>query len=244
MTKLIDKNTTIPTKAANVFSTADDNQPAVTIHVLQGERERSQDNKSLGKFDLSEIAPAPRGMPQIEVTFDIDANGILNVSAKDKKTGKEQKIVIKASSGLSEDEIKRMVSDAEAHAEEDRKFHELVQVRNSADALAHSVEKSLQEQGDKVPGEDRARIESALADLRTAQKGEDQAAIQKKAEALGQAAQNLMQQNAAGGAGAGAGGPADGDAPGGAGAAAGGNQDNVVDAEFEEVKGKGGQAAP
>jgi molecular chaperone DnaK len=241
MTKLIDKNTTIPTKAANVFSTADDNQPAVTIHVLQGERERSQDNKSLGKFDLSDIAPAQRGQPQIEVTFDIDANGILHVSAKDKKTGKEQKIIIKASSGLSEDEIKRMVGDAEAHAEEDRKFHELVQVRNSADALAHNVDKTLRELGDKVGGEDRAKIESALAELRTALKGEDQAAIEKKAEALGQAAQNLMQQSAAAGA-AGAddtGGSANSDA----GATGGGDKDNVVDAEFEEVKGKGGRAA-
>jgi molecular chaperone DnaK len=243
MTKLIEKNTTIPTKAANVFSTADDNQPAVTIHVLQGERERSQDNKSLGKFDLSDIAPAPRGMPQIEVTFDIDANGILNVSAKDKKTGKEQKIIIKASSGLSEAEIKRMVGDAEAHAEEDRKFHELVQVRNSADAMAHTVEKSLKELGDKVSGEDRAKIESALSDLRSVQKGEDKAAIEKKAEALAQAAQNLMQQSAAAGAAAGSAGGSD--AAGGAAGAgsAGGDKDNVVDAEFEEVKGKGGRAA-
>jgi molecular chaperone DnaK len=242
MTKLIEKNTTIPTKAANVFSTADDNQPAVTIHVLQGERERAQDNKSLGKFDLSDIAPAPRGLPQIEVTFDIDANGILNVSAKDKKTGKEQKIVIKASSGLSEDEIKRMVGDAEAHAEDDRKFHELVQVRNSADAMAHSVEKTLKEMGDKVAGEDRAKIESALSDLRSVQKGEDKAAIEKKAEALAQAAQNLMQQAAAA-SGAGGGDAGDG-APGGdGGAAAGSDKDNVVDAEFEEVKGKGGRAA-
>jgi molecular chaperone DnaK len=244
MTKLIDKNTTIPTKAANVFSTADDNQPAVTIHVLQGERERSQDNKSLGKFDLTDIAPAQRGQPQIEVTFDIDANGILHVSAKDKKTGQEQKIIIKASSGLSEDEIKRMVGDAEAHAEEDRKYHELVQVRNSADALAHNVDKTLRELGDKVGGEDRAKVESALAELRTALKGEDKAAIEKKAEALGQSAQNLMQQSAAAGAAAAAATDDAGDSGNSdAGATGGGDKDNVVDAEFEEVKGKGGRAA-
>src|SRR5574339_439967 len=160
MTKLIDKNTTIPTKANQTFSTADDNQTAVTIHVLQGQRGRASDNKSLGRFDLSDIPPAPRGMPQVEVTFDIDANGILNVSAKDKATGKEQKIVIKASSGLNEDEIKRMVKDAEAHAEEDRKFRELVDTRNKADALMHGTEKALKELGDKVPGADRAKIES------------------------------------------------------------------------------------
>ncbi len=161
MTKLIEKNTTIPTKATQVFSTADDNQTAVTIHVLQGERDRAQDNKSLGRFDLSDIPPAPRGMPQVEVTFDIDANGILNVQAKDKATGKEQKIVIKASSGLTEDEIKRMVRDAEAHAEEDKKFRELAETRNRADALVHAAEKSLKDLGDKVPSEDRARVESA-----------------------------------------------------------------------------------
>src|SRR6202142_1789732 len=187
MTKLIEKNTTIPTKAANTFSTADDNQTAVTIHVLQGERERGADNKSLGRFDLTDIPPAPRGMPQVEVAFDIDANGILHVSAKDKAPGKEQKIIIKASSGLSEDEIKRMVSDAEAHAEEDKKFREVIEVRNRADALVHSVEKTLKELGDKVSGEQRARAESALTDLKGVLKGEDVAAISKKAEALSQA---------------------------------------------------------
>ncbi len=161
MTKLIEKNTTIPTKATQVFSTADDNQTAVTIHVLQGERDRAQDNKSLGRFDLSDIPPAPRGMPQVEVTFDIDANGILNVQAKDKATGKEQKIVIKASSGLTEDEIKQMVRDAEAHAEEDKKFRELAETRNRADGLVHAAEKSLKDLGDKVSSEDRARVESA-----------------------------------------------------------------------------------
>ena len=188
MTKLITKNTTIPTKAANVFSTADDNQTAVTIHVLQGERERAQDNKSLGKFDLADIPPAPRGMPQVEVTFDIDANGILHVSAKDKATGKEQRIVIKASSGLSEDEIKRMVGDAEAHAEEDKKFRELVEVRNRADALLHSVEKSLKDLGEKVSGADRAKAESAMADLRAVLKSDDGDVIGKKTEALATAA--------------------------------------------------------
>ena len=152
MTKLIEKNTTIPTKATQVFSTADDNQTAVTIHVLQGERDRASDNKSLGRFDLSDIPPAPRGMPQVEVTFDIDANGILNVSAKDKATGKEQKIVIKASSGLNEEEIKRMVRDAEAHAEEDKKFRELAETRNRADALLHATDKALKDLGDKVSG--------------------------------------------------------------------------------------------
>ncbi len=248
MTKLIEKNTTIPTKASNVFSTADDNQTAVTIHVLQGERDRAADNKSLGKFDLTEIPPAPRGMPQVEVSFDIDANGILNVSAKDKATGKEQKIIIKASSGLHEDEIKRMVRDAEAHAAEDKRFRELVETRNKADALVHAVEKSLQTLGEKVDAAERAKVESAVSDLRTALKGDDRNAIEKKAEALGEASASIAQRayaaNEPGGAGAagaapGGGGPeAPGAQPGGA--AAG---EDVVDAEFEEVKDKGRKAS-
>ena len=246
MTKLIEKNTTIPTRAAQTFSTADDNQTAVTIHVLQGERDRAGDNKSLGKFDLTDIPPAPRGMPQVEVSFDIDANGILNVSAKDKATGKEQKIVIKASSGLNEEEIKRMVRDAEAHAEEDKRFRELVEARNKADGLTHAVEKALKDLGDKVSGEERAKAESALSDLRSALKGDDKDVINKKAEALAQASAAIAQrayaqQQPGGGPGAGAG------AAGGEGSAGAGSgsasKDNVVDAEFEEVRDKNRKAS-
>jgi molecular chaperone DnaK len=235
MTKLIEKNTTIPTKATQVFSTADDNQTAVTIHVLQGERDRASDNKSLGKFDLTDIPPAPRGMPQVEVTFDIDANGILHVSAKDKATGKEQKIVIKASSGLSEDEIKQMVRDAEAHADEDKRFRELIDTRNKADALVHSTEKSMKDLGDKVEPSERANIEAAMNDLRAVLKGDDKDAIDRKAEALSKAAAPAVQrayQAEAGAAGAGSG---PGAAGGGAGAGTG-SKDDVLDAEFEEVK--------
>ena len=227
---MIDKNTTVPTKANQVFSTADDNQTAVTIHVLQGERERAQDNKSLGRFDLADIPPAPRGLPQIEVNFDIDANGIINVSAKDKATGKEQTIVIKASSGLDDDEIEEMIKDAEAHAEEDKKFRELVDVRNQAEALVHATEKSLEELGEKVEAEERAAIESALSDLKTAVKEDDKDLIEAKSKALGEASATLAQRVYAEQA------QEAGQAEGADSEAAGGDQDDVVDAEFEEVK--------
>ena len=233
MTKLIEKNTTIPTKATQVFSTADDNQTAVTIHVLQGERDRAQDNKSLGRFDLSDIPPAPRGMPQVEVMFDIDANGILNVQAKDKATGKEQKIVIKASSGLTEDEIKQMVRDAEAHAEEDKKFRELAETRNRADALVHAAEKSLKDLGEKVSSEDRARVESAASDLKAVLRGDDKDSIEKKAEALAEASAKVAQQAYASQAGPEAG--AEGAGGGASSGQAGGSKEEVLDAEFEEV---------
>ena len=235
MTPLIEKNTTIPTHKTQVFSTAEDNQPAVTVHVLQGERKQAAANKSLGRFDLTDISPAPRGMPQIEVKFDIDANGILNVSAKDKATGKEQSIEIKASSGLSEDEIKNMVDDAEKHAEEDRKFQELVAARNTAEQLIHATEKTLKEMGDKVEDDEKQRIESALSGLKEAIKGDDKADIESKANALAEASAKLAERaykEAAETAGAS-------DAGGGGGAAdtaaSGGGKDDVVDAEFEEV---------
>jgi molecular chaperone DnaK len=233
--KVIEKNTTIPTKATKTYSTASDNQPAVTIHVLQGERTRATDNKSLGKFDLSDIPPQPRGVPQIEVTFDIDANGIMHVTAKDKTTGKEARIVIKANSGLSEDEIKRMVADAEAHAEEDKKTREVVDARNRGEQMIHAIEKSMKDLGDKVDGGERAKVESAISDLRGALKGDDKGAIDKKLEALMQASSGIAQQAAAA-----AGGAAGPEAAAGGGSTAGGGKGNedAVDAEFEEVKDK------
>jgi molecular chaperone DnaK len=237
MTKLIEKNTTIPTTASQVFSTADDNQTAVTVHVLQGEREIASANKSLGRFDLTDIPPAPRGVPQIEVSFDIDANGILNVSAKDKATGKQQSIVIKASSGLADNEIERMVKDAESHAEEDKRFQELVTARNQADNMIHATEKSLKEIGDKVESEERNRIEQAISDLKEAIKGDDKAVIEQKtqtlAETSGKLAERLYaQQGAASGA-------AQTSEKEQTSTSTAGNED-VVDAEFEEVDDKKG----
>jgi len=247
MTKLIQKNTTIPTKAQQVFSTADDNQGAVTIHVLQGERDMASGNKSLGQFNLTDIPPAPRGMPQIEVMFDIDANGILHVTAKDKATGKENKIKIQASSGLSEDEIKRMVKDAEINAEEDRKALELVNSRNQLEALVHSVRKSLKEYGDKLDKTEAEAIEAAAKDADEALKSDDKARIDAKAEALAKTAQKLGEkmyadsqaaQAAAGGGAGGAAGAAGGTGGNAAGNSGGGKADDgdVVDAEFTEVK--------
>jgi len=239
--KVIEKNTTIPTKATKVYSTADDNQPAVTIRVLQGERQRAADNKLLGQFDLADIPSAPRGVPQIEVTFDIDANGILNVSAKDKATNKEQRIVIKASSGLSEDEIKRMVAEAEAHADEDKRFRELVESRNRADARVHLTEKMLKDLGDKVASEERSQIESAVAALKKALSGDEKDAIDRRTQELEQIASRVAERiyGAGGQPGAGPAGEGSGAGPGGA-AGAGGSQPgpegDVVDAEFEEVK--------
>jgi len=232
MTKLIKKNTTIPTKASQVFSTADDNQSAVTIHVLQGEREMSSGNKSLGQFNLSDIPPAPRGMPQIEVTFNIDANGILHVSAKDKATNKEANITIKASSGLSEEEIQRMVADAEAHADEDKKAMELVTARNQLDALIHSTNKSMKEYGEQLSADEKSAIEAAVKDAEEVVKGDDKDAIEAKTEALATAAQKLGEKMyAAEQAKAQA-------AQGGAQPEAKADEGDVVDAEFTEVKDK------
>ncbi len=240
MTPLIKRNTTIPTKAQQVFSTAEDMQTAVTIHVLQGEREMARDNKSLGQFNLTDIPPSPRGMPQIEVTFDIDANGILHVSARDKATGRENKITIKANSGLAEGEIERMVKDAEAHAEDDRKVRELVDARNQCDAMIHSVRKAMAEHGAKLGDDEKAKIETALKEAEEAIKGNDKAAIDAKTQALAQTSQKLgemlySQQQAASGA---APGDASGAAPGAGAAGAKPAEGDVVDAEFTEVKDK------
>ena len=238
MTKLIDKNTTIPTNASQTFSTADDSQTAVTVHVLQGEREQASANKSLGRFDLTDIPLAPRGVPQIEVSFDIDANGILHVSAKDKATGKEQSIRITASSGLSEDDIQKMVKDAEAHVDEDKKFHDLVQVRNQADNMIHATRKTMRELGDdKLESGEKEAIESAISELEEAIKGGDKDAIEAKTKALadasGKMAERIYSQQQGGPE---AGGTADGGAQDAGGSDAGKAEDDVVDAEFEEVK--------
>ena len=230
MTPLIEKNTTIPTKKTQVFSTADDNQSAVTIHALQGERKQAAQNKSLGRFDLTDIPPAARGIPQIEVSFDLDANGILNISAKDKGTGKEQKIVIKADSGLSDDEIDQMVRDAEANAEEDKKFEELVQARNTGDGMVHATKKTLEEAGDKIDAAEKESIEKAISDLEEALKGDDKDEIEAKTKALTEASQGMAEKLYAEQA-------AQAGAEGGEQAQqAGGADDDAVDAEFEEVK--------
>lgn len=228
MTKLIEKNTAIPTKASQVFSTAEDNQAAVTIHVLQGERQQASANKSLGRFDLTDIRPAPRGMPQIEVSFDIDANGVLNVSAKDKETGKEQSIIIKASSGLSDEEIERMVKDAEAHAEDDKRFKEKVEANNQAESLIHSVEKALADAGDGVSAEEKAPVEAAITELREALKVGDLDAIRSKTEALVNASMPIMQKTFA---------QAQQENSQATDAQADNHRDDdIIDAQFEEVK--------
>ncbi|HHW4682047.1 MAG TPA: Hsp70 family protein, partial [Xylella sp.] len=225
-TKIIEKNTTIPTKASQVFSTAEDGQSAVTVHVLQGEREQARFNKSLAKFDLAGIEPAPRGQPQIEVSFDIDANGILHVSAKDKKTNKEQKVEVKAGSGLSDDEIQKMVADAESHRDEDKRFQELVHARNHADGLIHSTRSAIKEHGSKVGGDVIGRVEAALSDLEAAMKGDDKSQIEAKSKILTEAAQALYMATTEHGGSA------------GAGASSSAKVDDVVDAEFTEVKGE------
>ncbi|MES0328598.1 MAG: molecular chaperone DnaK, partial [Gammaproteobacteria bacterium] len=233
MTKLVEKNTTIPTKASQVFSTADDNQNAVTVHVLQGEREMATGNKSLGRFDLSDIPPASRGVPQIEVSFDIDANGILNVSAKDKATGKEQSIVIKASSGLSDEEVDQMIKDAEAHADEDKKARALIDAKNSAENMIHATEKSIKDLGDKVGADEKSQAEAAIAELKAAFEIDDKDAIEAKSTALTEIASKIAEKAYA----------AQAEAEGASGADASADdasakQDDVVDAEFEEVNDK------
>ena len=238
-TKLIEKNTTVPTKKSQVFSTAADNQPAVSIHVLQGEREMAPDNKTIGRFELTDIPPAPRGVPQIEVTFDLDANGILNVSAKDLGTGKEQSIRITASSGLTEEEIEKMKKDAELHAEEDKKRKELVETKNQADALVHATQKSLKELGDKVDAETKTNVEKEITNVKSSLEGDDLAAIKTAVEALTAASHKLAElmyaQAAKDNPDAG-GGPAGGAAGGGGDSNNKGDDDDVVDADFEEVK--------